>query len=150
MNLISCIIVIGLSCFQFQNQEGSSVDKDRTEMNPGIENSFHSADVKFHEGGMYFNILMLNESVRGTYSLVRFESDSSFTSIGMKDGVVNKINTPILYSFCDTEVPDENLIYRLYHIGEEVTLLKEWHFDYMDRKVVSSPSKKCNPYASSQ
>jgi basic membrane lipoprotein Med (substrate-binding protein (PBP1-ABC) superfamily) len=82
---------------------------------------------KVHEGNIYFNLSMVNESKPGVYSMVKMYKDGSFESLGMKEIAVNTINKPILYSFTDKSVGDASVTYKLVRISSETEIVKTWN-----------------------
>lgn len=85
-------------------------------------------DATVIEDQAFFNLKMLNESEDAVYSLVRYNADGSYTSIGILDAVPNTINQPILYSFNDDEAQDEDVEYVLLRIGFEVEEIGTWTY----------------------
>jgi hypothetical protein len=86
-----------------------------------------SVSAQVHDGGVYFNLSMINESKPGVYSLVRIHNDGTFHSVGMKEIAVNNINKPILYSFADKSVEDTSVSYKLVRISDETEVVKTWN-----------------------
>lgn len=87
------------------------------------------------EGRVYFNLTMLNEEKESVYSLVRQFEDGSFTSVDLRFGVKNSINTPLLYCFVDKEVPKIDFIYCLYRISDKTTTIQKWHYCASDKEL---------------
>jgi hypothetical protein len=68
------------------------------------------------------------ETEKCMYSLVRFNTDGTMKSVGIKNGFVNLNKLPLRYSFKDAETPTEDVKYALYRIGSESSLIAEWQY----------------------
>lgn len=82
------------------------------------------------EGKVYINMSAMNEVETGVYSLIRRYADGSFESVGIKDAHPNQLNQPLLYSFRDNEVPEEDVRYELIRINyKDNPLIASWTYD---------------------
>lgn len=96
-----------------------------------------------YNGNVYFNLLMLNESKPGVYSLVKQCADGTLESIGMKDIGVNTINEPLLYSFVDKSTDTAPVSYRLIRISFEVETIMVWNCGKTDQGICLDASPLC-------
>ena len=103
-------------------------DKEAPESTVSTRDKQVSLSAKCVNNVVYLKLRMLNESKSGFYSLVREFADGTFESVGVREIVANNINTPLLYSFMDNEVPDMDVNYVLYRITDESVEVKRWNY----------------------
>lgn len=90
---------------------------------------------------VYFKLLIKNESKASVFSMVREYPNGEFESVEVKFGVVNRINTPILYTFLDRDVPDRDFTYVLYRITDTSEVLKKWDYCSNEKELCEHPSE---------
>ncbi len=94
-----------------------------------------SIKARYFENRIFFNLLVLNETKNSVYSLVREFENGSFESVDVRNGYMNQINTPLLYSFVDKEIPNVDFTYALYRISKESVVLQKWKYCYEDNQL---------------
>lgn len=77
---------------------------------------------------VYFKLLIKNEDKSSIYSMVREFENGKFESVGIQYGVMNKIDTRLMYTFVDRNVPNEDFTYTLYRISDESEMMKRWDY----------------------
>lgn len=83
---------------------------------------------KCAENVAYFKLLMLNESKDGVYSMVKEFDDGTKVSVGTRLINANTIDSPLMYSFVDRDLPEEDANYILYRITDETVVVKSWKY----------------------
>jgi hypothetical protein len=77
---------------------------------------------------VYFKLLMMNESTDGVYSMVKKFDDGTFESVAIRNFYANCIDAPLLYSFVDRELSDEDVTYVLYRISDGSEVVQSWRY----------------------
>lgn len=108
---------------------GTDTEKTAKEKEP---KAFHidKLTAKVVDETVYFNVTLDRETERCIYSMVRFNADGSMESIGLKDGIKNPNNLPLLYSFKDTDKPKVDVEYALYRIGADSEVIARWTYEH--------------------
>lgn len=91
------------------------------------------------QGAAYFKLLMLNESKDGVYTLVKEFPNGEKETLGVRYINANTIDSPLMYSFVDNELSDEDVIYVLYRITDETVVVRYWQY-CSDEKALCSNS----------
>jgi len=112
-----------------------STYSDSTEKSSLKTNVYISLTVRVLNDKAYFNLVMMNESKNGDYSLIRHNQDGSVTSIGLKRIIKNNINLPIQYSFVDKDLSDDYAFYELIRITNEVEHVQRWSYDIEGKNI---------------
>ena len=86
---------------------------------------------------IFFNVTLDAESENCIYSLVRFNQDGSMASVGIKEGLKNVNNLELLYSFKETEKPEEDVEYTLYRIGSGSEPIAQWNYNSVANTIES-------------
>ncbi len=84
---------------------------------------------------VYFNVTINLETEKCMYSLVKLNPDGTMESIGIKSGFKNLNNLPLRYSFKDTSISNNNVVYELYRIGSNSELIAQWNFSAANNEI---------------
>jgi hypothetical protein len=126
LHLVLTITLITAGIFNSTIYAGSSTTENSE--NKKTTYNIDKLNATVNNGEIYFNITMNVETEKCMYSLVRFNSDGTMKSVGIKNGFVNLNKLPLRYSFKDAETPTEDVKYALYRIGSESSLIAEWQY----------------------
>ncbi|MFT5778849.1 MAG: hypothetical protein ACI837_001806 [Crocinitomicaceae bacterium] len=77
---------------------------------------------------VYFKLLMINESTDGVYSMVKKFDDGTFVSVAIRNFYANCIDAPLMYSFVDRDLSDEDVTYVLYRISDGSEVVQSWRY----------------------
>lgn len=127
------VLLITIIAFSNNNLVVENIDTEDIQRDVVVD-----LNAKVYGSKAYFNLVMLNESKNGVYSLVRFNSDSTLVSIGLIDAVPNKINQKLVYSFHDDELPNSDAQYVLYRLGDTSEQLITWKYHKENNEVYES------------
>ena len=94
-----------------------------------IEENVLNADivVKKINTKIYFNLKTTNDTADGFYVLEKYYNDDYFEKIAHKRIIPSNINKPLLYSLSETNLPDENVVYKIKRI---TTIKSETLYSY--------------------
>ena len=137
LHLVLTITLISAGIFNSTIYAGSSTTENSEHKKTTYNVDKLNATV--NNGEIYFNITMNVETEKCMYSLVRFNSDGTMKSVGIKNGFVNLNKLPLRYSFKDAETPTEDVKYALYRIGSESSLVAEWQYNSESNSMLLTP-----------
>lgn len=117
-----------------------SIAGDGSTDSSGVDDQFKrdvqvSLTGKYIQDMVYFNLRMLNESKDGFYSMVKEYANGEFVSVDVRQMIANTINSPLLYSFSDEEVPLEDVTYILYRISDNTVEVDRWVYCAHEKKL---------------
>jgi len=76
----------------------------------------------------YFKLIMLNESKDGIYTLIKEYENGEKETLGMRHINANTIDSPLMYSFVERELPEEDVSYVLYRVTDETVVVRTWKY----------------------
>jgi hypothetical protein len=123
--ILTCSFTIEITPVNAIFTEMQSLERDRQV----------SLTAKLVSDHVYFNLKMLNESETGFYSMVREFTNGEVESVDSRQMVANTIDTPLLYSFIEEELPENDVTYVLYRIASETTVVQKWNYSSADHKL---------------